>query len=222
MGLCKNIETKKESQRPSKSETKLEGFYPDAIFIDDLPKLKTLYKFGKWPEVYVIHFTAGWNNRTGRDFMKSFLKRGLCTDFLDKNGQIFQQRDGNRGGHHAGKSKFKGRSSVSRFAPGIEIACGGKLKEKDGKLITWFNKVVPKEDARYVTREMGYVHSGWYEKYTEPQEESLAKFLAWQMRQGVKHIVGHDDISPGRKNDPGGSLSMPLQEFVEKKVRPLI
>lgn len=211
-----------EPDRPTNSETEIPGFYPEAIFIDDLPKLKTHYSFGEWPEVYVVHFTAGWQKRTGRDFMKSFLKRGLCTDFLDKDGQVFQQRDGNRGGYHAGKSSFMGRSSVSRFAPGIEIACGGKLKEEGGKLVTWFKKEVPKENARYVTRQEGYVHTGWYEKYTEAQEESLAKFLAWQMRMGVKHIVGHDQIAPNRKSDPGGSLSMPLAQFVEEKVKPLI
>lgn len=211
-----------QTDRPSNSETKLEGFYPEAIFIDDLPKLKTPYKFGTWPRVYVIHFTAGWNTRTGRDFMKSFLKRGLCTDFLDEKGQIFQQRDGNRGGYHAGKSSFQGKSSVSRFAPGIEIACGGKLEERGGKLYTWFKKEVSKENARYVTREEGYVHEGWYEKYTKEQEESLAKFLAWQMRQGVKYIVGHDDVAPNRKNDPGGSLSLPLEKFVKEKVLPLV
>lgn len=202
--------TRDQSERPSNSETKIEGMYPGAIFFDDLPKLKTLYDFGRWPELYVVHFTAGWQNRTGRDFMKSFLKRGLCTDFLDENGQIFQQRDGNRGGYHAGKSKWKGKSSVSRFAPGLEIACGGKLDEKNGKLYTWFKKEVKPENARFVTKDAGYVHSGWYEKYTEAQEEALAKFLAWQMRQGVKQIVGHDDIAPNRKSDPGGSLSMPL------------
>jgi len=211
-----------EPERPTNSNNEIFGLYPEAIFLDDLPKLKTPYNFGAWPEVYVVHFTAGWQKRTGRDFMKSFLERGLCTDFLDQDGKIFQQREGNRGGYHAGKSSFKGRSSVSRFAPGIEIACAGKLKEKDGKLVSWFNKVVPKEKARYVTRQMGYVHSGWYERYTEAQEESLAKFLAWQMRMGVKQIIGHDDIAPDRKNDPGGSLSLPLSKFVKQRVKPLI
>lgn len=218
----KKAKPEPEPDRPTNSETNIKGFYPGAIFIDDLPKLKTIYNFGRWPEVYVVHFTAGWQKRTGRDFMLSFIKRGLCCDFMDKDGQVFQQRDGNRGGHHAGKSIFRGRSSVSRFAPGLEIACGGKLKEKNGKLYTWFKKEIPKETARYVTRQMGYVHSGWYEPYTEKQEQELAKFLAWQMRMGVKQIVGHDEIAPDRKNDPGGSLSMPLSQFVEEKVKPLI
>lgn len=211
-----------EPDRPTNSENDLIGFYPKAIFLPELKKLKCPYNFGLWPETYVVHFTAGWQNQKGRDFMSSFLKRGLCCDFLDENGQIFQQRDGNRGGYHAGKSSFKGRSSVSRFAPGLEIACGGKLEENDGKLFTWFKKEVKPENARFVTRQGGYVHTGWYEKFTEKQEQELARFLAWQMKMGVKYIVGHDEIAPDRKNDPGGSLSMPLAQFVEKKVRPLI
>ena len=87
-----------QEDRPSVSDNGIYGFYPGAIFFDDLPKLKTPYVWQKkvgeeyiplWPEVYVVHFTAGWQTRTGREFMKSFLKRGLCTDFLDENGQIF-------------------------------------------------------------------------------------------------------------------------------------
>jgi len=197
------------------------GLYPGAIFFKELPEMKCLYDFGAWPEVFVVHFTAGWQNQKGEDFVKSFVEKGFCCDFMDEKGQVFQQRHGNRGGYHAGKSLFMGRHSVSRFAPGLEIACGGKLVQRGDKLFTWFNKEVDKDKARFVTREMGYVAPGWYEIMTQEQEESLANFLAWQMKKGVKYIVGHDEIAPDRKSDPGGSLSLPLYKFVDEKVLPI-
>jgi len=197
-------------------------FYPDAHFFPELPTLSVRYNWeGKLPEIFVVHFTAGWQNQKPIDFMKSFIKRGLCTYFMDENGQVYQQHHGDTGGGHVGTSKWNGRNTVSSFAGGIEIACGGKLKKhSDGTYRTWFNKKISETSRRKVGSE--YREPGYYEVYTAAQETELAKFLAWLLRNGVKEIVGHDDVSPGRKNDPGGSLSLPLNEFVRQRVKPLV
>lgn len=233
------------------SDSSLRLFYPNAVWLPEEDLLKTRWNLPKkngqvdWSRVVVvIHHTAGWQHRKGEDFIKSFLKRGLCTDFLDENGQIWQQRHGDRAGSHAGESKFKGKSSVSKFSIGLEIAGGGLLKiAKPGRepkswykkeipsgynIVTYFKKHVP--NARYVTRQEGYEVTGWFEPFTEAQENELAMWIAHWMRLGVpaENIVGHDEIAGKkylgrqRKNDPGGSLSMPLAQFVEKRVLPLV
>jgi len=243
-----------QGETPNISDSELRYFYPGAMWVPEEDLLKTHWslpmkdkkkKIVDWTKVVVVvHHTAGWQNRKGDDFIKYFLKRGLCTDFLDENGQIWQQRHGDRVGSHAGESKFKGKSSVSKFSIGLEIAAGGKLKiaRPGGKpkswskkdipegynIVTYFKKQVP--NARYVTRQEGYEETGWYEPFTEAQENELALWLAHWMRLGVpaENIVGHDEVAGRkylgrqRKNDPGGSLSMPLSEFVEKRVLPLV
>lgn len=238
------------------SDSKLRYFYPNAMWDPEEDLFKTRWtlpmkkdssgkKVVDWSKVViVIHHTAGWQHRTGAGFINSFLKRGLCTDFLDENGQIWQQRHGDRVGSHAGESKFKGKKYVSKFSIGLEIAAGGKLKiAKPGRdpkswskkdipegyeIVTYFKKKVP--NARYVTREQGYEETGWYEPFTDAQEEELAQWIAHWMRLGVpmENVVGHDEVAGRkylgrqRKNDPGGSLSMPLQKFVAEKVLPLV
>ena len=214
--------------------------YPKALHDPDSPLFKMPYKRHPNDPKYllIVHHTAGHQTRSGMGFIKSFLKRGLCTDFLDQYGQVWQQSHGDRGGYHAGKSKWSGLSTVSRYGRGIEIAGGGKLKLKtpDGdiiswskqgiplghKLVTYFNK--PVLNARYVSKSEGYVHKGWYEPFTDAQETALADYLIWWCQHGLdpKRILGHDDVAPGRKNDPGGSLSMPLRSFVLEKVVPFV
>ncbi len=42
------------------------------------------------------------------------------------------------------------------------------------------------------------------EAFPQPQMESLAELCAAIMRRhAIRHIVGHSDIAPGRKRDPG-------------------
>lgn len=204
---------------------------------------KLIYELDWKNILLLVHHTAGHQNAKARDFFSYMRKQGYCTDFLDHTGQIWQQRHGDRRGSNAGESKYKGKSNVSTFSIALEIAGGGKLKLKraDGvkvswsknyipsgtKLVTWFGKNPVK--ARYVTREMGYAETGWYEAFTEAQEKSLAVWLIGWASMGIplEQIVGHDEVAGKkylgrqRKNDPGGSLSMPLGKFVDKFVRPV-
>ncbi len=70
------------------------------------------------------------------------------------------------------------------------------------------------------------MQEGWYHKYTAAQEESIIKTLLWYKwadptdRFSFDKVLGHDEAceqagQPGRKNDPGGALSMTMPEFRE-------
>lgn len=236
-------EREPDTTGPNVSDSGLRMFYPRANWMPELKLLKSRYKldFAK-PEniVILIHHTAAWQNQTAESFFKYFLKKNLCTDFLREDGQVFQQRHGDRVGSNAGDSKFKGRSNVSKFAIALEVAGGGKLKLRDSngtikswsksfisdgsEIVTYFGKKVP--NARYVTTAMGYEETGWYEPFSEAQESEIVEYIKHWMTFGIpaENIVGHDEVAGKkylgrqRKNDPGGSLSMPLAEFVRKRV----
>jgi N-acetylmuramoyl-L-alanine amidase len=206
----------KEEINPKNTSYPLRYFYPQALFIPELPLLKTPHKWHGLPKVFIIHHTAGWQNQKPIDFFKRFLRLGYCCYFMDESGQIFQQHHGNTGGHHAGKSNWNSKSNVSSFAGGIEIASGGKLEQRDGGFFSWFNKKVEKGNWRKGTHEQGYMSEGFYECFTAAQEKSLKMFCNWLVNNGVEEIVGHDQISPGRKQDPGASLSLPLQKWLKQ------
>lgn len=233
--ICKLLRKPIEETRPTVTETPLEVkyplryFYPDAIYDPKLPLMRTVFEFDGLPEIFVFHFTAGWNTDTYKDFfhwMRAYGDNGgLCAYYMDLSGQVYQQHHGDTSGYCAGKSKWNGVSYMSSISGSLEIACGGLLdKHGENDYRTNFNKKVPLENRRYVTREMGYHVTGWFEKYAEEQEADLILFSKWLLANGVKEIVGHDDVASietigyQRKNDPGGSLSMPLDKWLREYV----
>lgn len=184
--------------------------------VPDLPSLKTKYDLDHG--IYYVHVTAGWRNQSATSFMKNFLDRGLCTDFMEDDGTIFCQRDWDRGGSHLGKAFLnnnpKGKKLHSRTGAGIEIACGGKLEVKDGKFYTWFGKEVPQFEAHYHT------DGSYHELMTDEQKNSLARFLRdiRSKHPGIK-FYSHDEVSGYRgKSDVGGALGMSFRKFLEQYV----
>ncbi|WP_457021162.1 hypothetical protein [Luteimonas sp. A611] len=70
---------------------------------------------------------------------------------------------------------------------------------------------------RTVTKQ-GNQSAGHYQKYTILQEASLRTLLTWLRSNNpdvfrFDLVLGHDEVSPGRKVDPGGSLSMTMSAF---------
>lgn len=52
------------------------------------------------------------------------------------------------------------------------------------------------------------VEAGWHE-YTDPQIQSLVKVGALLHKNyNFSDVIGHDDVSPGRKVDPGPLFPM--------------
>lgn len=196
--------------------------YEKAMFIPDLPKLKTNAKMRE--DIYIIHHTAGHHKQKAIDFMRDFLKRKLCTDFMDYKGKIYIQRDHDRAGSHIGKAKKNGRKMWTKGIGGIEIASPGILTHKNGKFFTWFNKEVHHNEVRKVTKAQGYNCDGYFKMLTKEQESELANYLIYLKRRHPKmEFLNHSDVAGYRgKTDLDGSLSMPLKEFVKEKVLPLV
>jgi len=189
------------------------------------PAAKTGYKKaitrgsykGGYPKGAIVHFTAGRRNglSTGIDLQRS---TKMCYFLIDENGEVAQNFPLDEWGYHAGKSKWSGLSgSVSDELVGIEVMCGGKLTEKNGKWYTWFNKEIPAKERRKVSKKDNII-AGTYHAYTEEQEDALTGLLIWLHKNNkdtfsLDLVLGHDEVSPGRKNDPGGSLSMTMKQY---------
>lgn len=204
--------------------------HPLAIFKEDLAFLKArfTFKFDK-DHYFVLHYTAGRFKRKARDFIKSFIERGLCTYFIDQHGVIWQQFDGDKCGYHVGKNKWNGKN-IGKKCAGVEVACPGKVDKVGDRYKSWFGEFYDYDEVRHITSDMvgpgKYLVKGYFVKYKPAQEKAIAELMAWHVAKGLpkENLVGHDQVAwpRGRKSDHSGSLSMPLPEFIEKRVMPLV
>lgn len=212
--------------RAGKPMPLLKDMHPMARIISDLNLLyaPNPFKFDK-DHYLIVHYAASRRSRKARDFFKRFLRKGLNTLFIDGDAILWQQSAGDRCGFHAGKKAIWKGVKINKKSMGIEIANAGLLKRKGRKYVTWFDQEIEPSDVRIVTKAEGYIIPGAYQKYTEGQEEILAEVIAWAIAKGLpkENALGHDDVRPnGQKSDPGGALSMPSREFIEKKALPLV
>lgn len=188
----------------------------------DFPAGKSRGSYARgYPLGAVVHFTAG--RRSG---LKAGIDEQVRNKFLyfviDKDGNIGQNFSLDSWGYHAGESSYPGLGSgVSQHLVGIEVQAAGMLKKVGSTYKTWYGETVPTADVRVIPRKNANQEAGAYQAYTKTQEEALIRLLKWLRENNpevfdYKHVLGHDEVSPGRKNDPGGALSMTMPELREK------
>lgn len=128
------------------------------------------------------------------------------------------------------------RLGVSEYYVGFELNNPGRLLpvQEDGVFCPWYNLMRNSDDrpildskgrgfrksekdewytesqARYATG--GNIAPGWYLPYSDAQFEALTNVIGYLLNQfpdsfSISKVLGHDEVSPGRKNDPGGALA---------------
>lgn len=124
-------------------------------------------------------------------------------------------------GTHAGKSELEGRDEVNGYSVGIEICNPGPLlKGKDGLLRTVYEQIWGPEDAIETGPIPGYpkAWTHWAKYSLEEMAICAAVCHALKQMYPIRAIVGHSEISPGRKFDPGPAFDMAwLRSFVFPK-----
>lgn len=201
---------------PVATPGKLPRRYPGAKQLKQVMPTRGSYK-GGWPKGAIVHFTSGRDG--GEKTIDGGIKSGYAFLCIQKDGVMCQAHDNDKWGYHAGKSSWKGLDgTVSDELVGVEINNAGSLdKLPDGRFKTWFNTYVESKDVRY-TPGVANQDKGHYEKYTPAQETTLIEFFLWMKAQAPEifsfdFVLGHDEVAPGRKNDPGASLSVTMPEF---------
>lgn len=99
---------------------------------------------------------------------------------IAEDGNILRLVDEDRRAWHAGKSSWRGITDVNSASVGIEIVNPG--------------------------------HEFGYRSFPEPQMDALIPLLAdIVVRHGIRpgNVVGHSDIAPARKQDPGELFDWP-------------
>ncbi len=163
------------------------------------------------PEFLVMHYTAGTSAKGSVEWLSNSTARASAHLVIGRDGDVVQLVAFNKKAWHAGRSEWDGRRGVYDFSIGIELDNAGRLEGSEAPWTSW--QGVGIDDAEVTVRAHAFdgVMSGWQ---TYPTEQlmaaaSIASLLV--SKYGLRDVVGHEDISPGRKSDPGPAF--PLASF---------
>jgi N-acetylmuramoyl-L-alanine amidase len=158
------------------------------------------------PRWLVMHYTAGGSASESIGWLANPDAKASAHIVIGKDGSITQMVDFNRRAWHAGDSKWKDVDGLNGHSIGIELDGYGFL----GKSSPWKfrSTTIPDSDVMVATHKFGSPSGGW-PKYPQKQLDAaleLAKLLVQTYK--LEDVIGHDDISPGRKQDPGPAFNM--------------
>lgn len=161
------------------------------------------------PDTIVIHFTAGSSAESSAKHLCKASAKASAHVVVGRTGEIYQLAPFNRITWHAGKSSWKGRSGLNKYSIGIEIDNAGRLtKAEDGSFKTWFGKNIQASDTYFGTHRNETSPSYWHE-YTEMQISRVFDLCELLIEKyPIREIVGHEQISPSRKADPGPAFPL--------------
>ncbi len=107
--------------------------------------------------------------------------------FIKKNGSVLNLVPPLYEAWHAGKSSWRSLKSLNKYSLGIEIQNSG--------------------------------HNNKYENFSQKQITSTKKLLKYLIKKykiNLKNVLGHSDVAPDRKKDPGEKF--PWKELAKSKL----
>ena len=122
----------------------------------------------------IFHYTGMKNEKEAIKRLTDIKSKVSSHYFIKKSGEIVTLVPEIYTSWHAGISSWENYKSINKYSLGIEISNSG--------------------------------HNFNYKKFTEKQIHSvlkLSKYLIKKYKIKVQYILGHSDISPYRKKDPG-------------------
>ena len=167
-------------------------------------------KSGKYvPQYLVMHYTAVTTTQSTLSWFMNPNARASAHLLIGQDGAVYQFAPFNVICWHAGVSSWNGLSGLNKYAIGIELVNGGRLSRKGSQYICPVDKrPVPDTEVLLAPHKNDMRMSAWQE-YTELQLEVSLEIAALLVKTyDLQDVVGHDDISPIRKSDPGPAFPM--------------
>lgn len=163
------------------------------------------------PEYLVIHFTKGADAASSISWLTNPDANASAHLVIGRDGSVTQLVAFNHKAWHAGTSYLAGRSGLNRYSIGIELDNHGDLIGSAANWQTAWGKMVADNDVVELPHVFDNRMRGWH-TYPEIQLLAATKIAGLLVEEyELKDIVGHDDIAPGRKFDPGPAF--PMQSF---------
>jgi N-acetylmuramoyl-L-alanine amidase len=160
------------------------------------------------PRYLVFHYTAGKSATSSVSWLTNPEAKASAHLVLARDGTITQLAPFNVKTWHAGISQWDGLSGLNSHSIGIEMDNAGPLKKVGDRYQAWFGTLYGKDQVVYAKHRLDEGFR-WWHAYTEAQIQKALELARLLVRHyGLKDVVGHEDIAPDRKRDPGPAFPL--------------
>jgi len=165
----------------------------------------------KGHQLLVLHYSGGQSAEQTVAWLARRKSLASAHLVIGRGGEITQLVPFDVVAWHAGPSVWKGKTRLSEYSLGIELDNPGMLKPQAGKWFSGFKRAYPETAFIKAQHKFGARVYGW-PTFTPEQLHAAAEVSAHLVRTySLSEIVGHDDIAPKRKWDPGPAF--PMEQF---------
>ena len=197
--------------------------YHDGRRVEFVQSPHTSGNFARKPRFLVMHYTAGGSMNGSVSWFANPASKVSAHLTIGRDGAVKQSVAFTKVAWHAGRSGWRARdgervSGLNRHSIGIELANAGACVPTTGG--GWINPLGVRVAAEDIVEARHRNGSVWFENIGNVQEPGWEVYTQAQMRAateiaillvdhyGLEQVVGHDDISPDRKRDPGPLFDM--------------
>jgi N-acetylmuramoyl-L-alanine amidase len=160
------------------------------------------------PRWLVMHYTAGGSAQESIGWLARSDAKASAHVVIDKKGGITQMVRFDQRAWHAGESRWKGVEGLNGHSFGIELDGFGEVFGGPGKW-RFRSTSVPDADVLVAAHRNEPGRQRGWAKYPPAQLAAALELARLLVRTyGLEDVIGHDDISPGRKWDPGPAFDM--------------
>jgi N-acetylmuramoyl-L-alanine amidase len=160
------------------------------------------------PDTIIIHYTAGSSAESSIKTLCDKRNKASAHLVVSRDGVVTQLLPFNKIAWHAGKSSYGGRTGFNKYSIGIEIDNAGKLTKSSDQYIAWFGRVYPESDVIEAVHRNESEPYYWH-RYTEKQIDRVNDICVDLIEAyEISSILGHEEISPRRKIDPGPAFPL--------------
>lgn len=162
-----------------------------------------------------IHYPVWFSGAHKVDQLNDIcINNGHSYMICDEKGQMYQGAPLNRWGWHTGKAAWrKLPTPLSAELLGVEVCSWGRMQDLSASL----KRYVDKSRVKVLKNDRDNAPAGEYESFTNKQIASIVSLCFWLKDNypefSFDNVVGHSEISPGRKADPGGCMELSMQQF---------
>lgn len=172
---------------------------------------------GGRPDTIVIHYTGGSTTEGAVSALCSEIHGASAHLVIGRKGEINQLVPFNTIAWHAGVSKHleSGRTGLNKYSIGIELVNAGPLEAVgNNRFVSWFRKIYHLEEVVYAKHRNEQTERYW-QLFTEEQITACMQICQLlRIHYPIQYLLGHDEISPERKIDPGPAF--PMERFRER------